>query len=248
MTPEAETYYKMQKKTLSHSAYKRLHENRWASNQFGLDMDAWDECVDSKYIPPEANNELDIIAAVDASYARDRTSVVSVFKRDGKLMLGPCTTWQPMKGGPMLDLEETAEKFIFEKLHQKFRLNVVFYDPAHMVRAAQALGKRGVRMEKYNQTSGNLLLMAQSLMDKLRYRSITFYPDADLRRQASSTSVSETPDGMKLEKGRTNAKVDSIVALAMAIIAAERRLPDFDNIEQQIMIVSANRDEEWLEA
>ena len=248
VTPRANQSYEHAHKTLTHSEFKRLHLNEWASNNFGLDMDSWDACVDPTYIPPEANQELDMVAAVDASYARDRTSVVSIFKRGGKFMLGPCATWQPIKGGPMLDLEETAEKFIFEKLHQKFRLGVVFYDPAHMVRAAQALTKRGVRMEKYNQTSGNLLLMAQSLMDKLRYRTLTMYRDEDLWKQASSTSVSETPDGMKLEKGRTNAKVDSIVALAMAIIAAERRLPDFDNIEQQIMIVSANRDEEWLEA
>jgi len=49
---------------------------------------------------------------------------------------------------------------------------------------------------------------------------LQLYPAADLRQQALSTVGIETSRGVRIGKDKTSKKIDAIVALAMACVAA----------------------------
>ena len=91
---QTKDYYKAQKQELRPLAYLRLHENRWVSSESGLfDMEKWDLCVSRKHKPPLPDKKIKLYAGVDASTKKDRSAVVSVYKEDGKLKLGPKRFW-----------------------------------------------------------------------------------------------------------------------------------------------------------
>ena len=78
----------------------------------------------------------------------------------------------------------------------------------------------GLRIDELPQTSPNTTRMGQALFDLLRGRNLTVYVADDLREQALNTVAVESPRGWRLAKDKTSKKIDAIVALAMACVAA----------------------------
>ena len=169
-----EEYYASQKRDLRLTNYLRLHENRWVSSETGLfDMEEWDRCVDAGHRPPLPGKGVYLYVGVDASVKRDRSAVVSVYRDGEVLKLGPKRFWQPSGESPM-DLEETMEGYL-EWLMQRYTVINVKYDPYQFHRSAVTLRKKGLPMEEFPQTGGNLTEMGQNLHDLVKYGNIVFY-------------------------------------------------------------------------
>ena len=62
--------------------------------------------------------------------------------------------------------------------------------------------------------------MGQALFDLLNGRALRLYAADDLRQQALNTVAVETPRGWRLAKEKAAKKIDAIVALAIACVAA----------------------------
>ena len=62
--------------------------------------------------------------------------------------------------------------------------------------------------------------MGQTLFDLLTGLNLEIYPADDLRQQALSTVAVESPRGWRIAKEKASKKIDAIVALAMASVAA----------------------------
>ena len=216
---QTEEYYSSQRTSLRPNTYLRLHENRWVSSESGLfDMDRWDACTDPAHSPPLPDKAIGLYVGVDASTKRDRAAVVSIYKEDGKLKLGPKRFWQPTKADP-LDLETTMEAYILE-LHRGYNLLRVNYDPFQFHRSAVTLAKTGLPMQEYPQTVPNLTEMGQNLYDQVHGGSVVFYPDKELRKEATVAIAKETTRGLRIAKEKTSQKIDQVVALAMAVAGA----------------------------
>jgi len=213
-TPE---YYKSQEQQLRPNNFLRLHKNMWVSSEAGLfNMDKWDDCVNSKHSPPLHDKSIGLYVGVDASVKKDRSAVVSVYRENGKVKLGPKRFWQPSPDDPM-DLEETMEAYLLE-LYEGYHLLSVRYDPFQFHRSATTLAKKGLPMEEFPQTSGNLTEMSQNLFDLVEYANIVLYLCKDLRYEATCAIAKETARGLRITKEKTTQKIDQIVALAMAAI------------------------------
>jgi hypothetical protein len=68
--------------------------------------------------------------------------------------------------------------------------------------------------------------MGQTLYDCLMGQALRMYLADDLREQAMHTVAVESPRGWRIAKQRASAKIDGIVALAMACVAALESKPD----------------------
>jgi hypothetical protein len=77
-----------------------------------------------------------------------------------------------------------------------------------------------ITMLEYNQVVGNLTVMANGLIDLIRQRRLLLYPSDELRLSAAQTVVIESSRGLRLGKTKQANRVDTIVALAMACVAA----------------------------
>lgn len=83
-----------------------------------------------------------------------------------------------------------------------------------------SLRNEGLPCEEFPQSIGNLTRAGQALFDLLNGRNLVLYPAVDLRQQALSTVSVETPRGFRIAKEKASKKIDAIVALSMAAVAA----------------------------
>ncbi len=212
-------YYESQRADLRVNTYLRLHENRWVSNESSLfDMEDFDACVDPDHRPPLPDRKIRLFVAADASVKKDRSAVVSVYRKDGLLHLGPFRTWQPSPKEPM-DLEATMEAYIKE-LHAGYDVAEVRYDPFQLHRSATTLNQAGIKMIEFPQTVGNMTDAGQALYDAVKHKVLKLYSDDELRREAKFAVGKETARGMRIVKEKASHKIDAIVALAMAVCGA----------------------------
>ncbi len=223
-------YYESQKTQLRFNTYLRLHENRWVSSESSMfDMDKWDACVHPEHSPPLPDKSIHLYVGVDASVKKDRSAVVSVYRDNGKVKLGPKRFWQPTAEEPM-DLEETMEKYLRE-LHRGYSLQSVFYDPYQFHRSATTLKKKGLPMTEYPQTIGNLTECGQAIYDLVEYGNIVLYSCKDMRFEATCAIGKETGRGIRIVKEKSTQKIDEIVALAMAVSGIVKVNPLFEDLE-----------------
>jgi len=82
------------------------------------------------------------------------------------------------------------------------------------------LKKMGLRIEEFPQTVGNTVKMASVLFDLLKGKRLALYPSEELRTQAMNTVAVESSRGFRIAKEKASKKIDAIVALSMAAVAA----------------------------
>jgi hypothetical protein len=161
---------------------------------------------------------IDLYLGVDAAPKRDSSGVVGVRKEGGRLVLALHKIWRPSPDHPM-DFEATIEAYL-RHVHADYRVRAIYVDPYQMHRSITTLAAAGLPIVEFPQTVANTTRMGQVLFDLLEGRNLTLYPSAELREQALNTVAIESPRGFRIAKERASKKIDAIVALAMACLAA----------------------------
>jgi len=115
--------------------------------------------------------------------------------------------------------KNTVEEDLRE-LNEQNDVVEIFADPYQMHRSITTLQAAGVPIKEYAQNQANCTLMGQTLCDLLTGLNLEVYPSDELRQQALSTVAVENPRGWRIAKEKASKKIDAIVALAMACVAA----------------------------
>jgi phage terminase large subunit-like protein len=203
------------------SAFQRMCLNEFAAaeSQF-VDLSSWDSCVLPTLTPVLENKSLPIWIGVDASVKRDSTALVAcAYDKKAKLVrLVKHQVFQPTPGDP-LDFEGTIEKTILE-WRERFMLRRVYFDPYQMAAVSQRLAKAGIKIEEFAQTIPNLTAATSNLFDLIQGRALVLYPDAAMRLAISRAILHESSRGWRLDKLKQQHRIDVVVALSMACLAA----------------------------
>ena len=69
----------------------------------------------------------------------------------------------------------------------------------------------------------NLTSASQNLFELIKAQSLVAYPDADLRLAIQRSIAVETSRGWRIAKEKASARIDVVVALAQAALAAVRK-------------------------
>jgi hypothetical protein len=218
---EAEIYYADQRSTLRPGTFDRLHMNRRASGEEAfIAMDAWDKCVDPEHRPCLPNFEHELFVGVDGSFKHDSAAVVAVYYdyEVEKVILAKHRVWQPSAYEP-LDIDATIGEYLRD-LHKVYRLSEIRYDPYQMHDLSTRLFANGLPMVEFPQSTPNLTSMSQNLFELIQAKNLVLYPDEYMRTCASHAVAVQSSRGWKISKEKTSAKIDVIVALAMATLAA----------------------------
>ena len=219
MAWQTDAYYAAQRRSLRPGTYLRLHENRWSTAETTfITPDMWDPCVDPEFAPLLPSQQHALFVGVDASTKRDSTAVVAVYRVEDKIILACHRIWQPSAHHP-LDLELTVEEYLRD-LHERYFVQKILCDPYQLHRSITTLQAAGLPIEEFAQTSANTTRMGQTLFDLLNGKNLRLYPAANLRAQALNTVAVESPRGWRIAKEKAARKIDAIVALAMACVAA----------------------------
>jgi phage terminase large subunit-like protein len=220
-TPDdAAAYYADQRETLRPGAFLRLHENmRATGSESFIPLEWWDRCVDVNHRPMLGGVPDVLFVGVDGSIKHDSAAVVACYfdRLAGKVVIARHRIWYPQ--GDALDLDSTIGDFLRE-LRRAYSLAEIRFDPWQMVNMAQQLTREGLPMLEYPQTVGNLTAMGQNLFDLIKSGNLIAYADDDLRQQISHAVAVESSRGWKIAKDKASLKIDAVVALAMAALAA----------------------------
>jgi hypothetical protein len=202
-------------------AYLRQIENRWVTSESPfIDMEHWDACTDLEAGPLLTEPWREVFIGVDASVKRDSTAVVAV-SWDGdaqKVRLIAHRIFQPSPSEP-LDFEGTIEATLRD-MAARFRPNEVRYDPWQMQASAQRLLQAGVPMVEFPQTQARLTDAGSNLYELVKGRNFVVYPDAQIRLAVQRSIAIETGRGWRIAKEKASHKIDVVVALALAALAA----------------------------
>jgi len=221
-------YYASQRRTLRPSTYLRLHENRWTTGVSSfITPELWDPCVEAARSPLFVSDHTHpLFVGVDAAQKHDYAAVVAVYRDGQKLVLATHRIWKPTPSDP-LDLEATIETYLRE-LHTRFRIAAIVVDPWQMARSIATLKTAGLPIRELPQTTASTTAFGQAFFDALKGKNLVMYPDAELRQQALNTVAIESVRGWRIAKEKASRKIDAIVALAMAVLAAVETEPAFD--------------------
>jgi len=209
--------------SLRPNQYLRMIENRFTStDDCFIDMDWFDSCVDPDLRPLTADKSLPVWVGVDASVKRDSTAIVAVTWDDKqkKVRLVWHRVFVPRSSDP-IDFEEMIEETILD-LRKRFLVRRVHYDPYQMQASAQRLRRLGVNIFEFPQSVPNLTRASQNLYELIKSGGIVLYPDDDIRLALQRSVAVESTRGWRIAKDKTSHKIDVVVALGMACVAAVR--------------------------
>jgi len=216
---QAVRYYAAQRSSLRPTAFARFHRNEWVSAESTfVTAELWDGCVDPTHQPVLADRRLRVVVGVDAGIKHDFASVQALAPADDQVIQVTGRIWRPSPKMP-LDLEETIEEYLWH-LVRSYDVVAIYVDPYQMHRSITTLAKAGVPIMEFPQTQANTTRMSQLLFDLLRSRRLVLFPDPDLREQALHTIAIETGRGLRIAKEKAAQKIDGIVALSIACVAA----------------------------
>jgi phage terminase large subunit-like protein len=207
--------------TLRPAQFERLILNRWvSSDSVFIPMNEWDACTDPNATALFRDKNLNVFAAIDASTKHDSTALALVGwdRAKEKLKLINLKTFQPSPDQP-LDFESTIEWTVLD-WKKRYHLRSVHVDPWQLASTAQRLRRAGVTVIEYAQSLPNLSAMAGNLFELVRSRTLSLYPDENLRRACAQAIVSESARGWKISKQTQSHKIDALISLAMAALAA----------------------------
>lgn len=105
-------------------------------------------------------------------------------------------------------------------LRKRFAVRKVLFDPWQMQATAQSLAKKGMHITEFPQTSANLTRASNNLRDLICGRNLLMYPDSNIRLAVSRAVAAETSRGWRIAKEKASHRIDVVVALAMAALAA----------------------------
>jgi phage terminase large subunit-like protein len=208
-------------RSLRPNAYQRLVLNEFASAESSfVDMSSWDACVVPSLVP--TLDRIPIWVGVDASVKRDSTALVacSFDKKTQVVRLVQHRVFTPTPGDP-IDFEGTIEATLLD-WRKRYIMRKTWFDPYQMQAVSQRLAKAHVPIEEYPQRVPNLTAATQNLFDLIQSRSFVLYPDAPMRLAASRAVIVESSRGWRLDKLKQAHKIDVVVALSMACLAAVR--------------------------
>lgn len=209
--------------------FRRLYLNQWTSSESRwVPMDVWDSCSGEANIAPGD----EVFIAIDGAAKRDSTAVAIVAPRDDSTMDVQVRVFEPPdQQGGIIDPEQ-VENFIRD-VFQTYHVVEGHFDPALFFRSAQILIDEGYELLEFPQSHSRMVPASQALFDAIMERRIRHGGDAKLREHADSAVARETGRGWRLDKERTakGVRIDAVVALAMAVYAAEQVIDTRPSVE-----------------
>ncbi|MGP0083245.1 MAG: hypothetical protein ACLP0B_06430 [Steroidobacteraceae bacterium] len=208
------------RRSLRPNQYLRMIERFVASESSFIGLDAWGACVDPAVTPVLTDKALRVWIGVDASAKHDSIAIVACTwdRTAQRVRLVTHKVFQPSPQDP-LSFEDAIEGTVLD-LQKRFRVVKVLFDPWQMQAVSQRLARAGIKVEKFPQSPGNLIIASQNLYEMIDGRNLVLYPNAEMRLAVSRAVAIETSRGWRIGKEKQSYKIDVVVALAMACYAA----------------------------
>lgn len=179
-----------------------------------IDEAEWDACKGD----PALDLARHWTIGVDIGQVFDSSAVVTVGVVDGKIHVRS-RIWDPQPGKPLTVGQ--VEAHVFAEA-ESGRVREIGYDPMRFNRSAEVLEERGLKMVEFPQTHGRMVPASNTLYDLVREGKIVHDGDPGLKKHVMAGIAAETDAGWRISKKKSKAKIDALIALAIAADIAWR--------------------------
>jgi phage terminase large subunit-like protein len=190
-------------------AFARYHANQWVGPEGAwLPPGAWNLCVGQ----PEFTPGEDIWVGVDVGGERSATAVTWI---NPGLHVG-CAIYHGDQG--VLDaIDKTRE------LAGRFNVREVCFDPWRFSQGAQELEAEGITVTAFPQSDARMIPASDRLYRAIVEQRLTLPGNHELRAHAHAAVARHSRRGWRIDKATRADNIDSIIALCMALEAAENQ-------------------------
>jgi phage terminase large subunit-like protein len=197
-----------QREAVQRSAYERFHLNRWTVGEHHwLPIGAWARCADPtvKIFPAER-----IFVGVDVGGERSASAVAWVtedLRVDSEIFHG--------------NEAVLACAAKVRELAEDFNVVEVIADPWRFQQSMLELAERGIRVTEFPQSNARMGPASERLHAAIVEGRLTHPDDPALNGHVRQAIARDTPRGWRIDKAKSRDNVDGVVAMAMAVEAAE---------------------------
>ncbi len=190
-------------------AFARYHANQWtAVEHHWLPPGAWSSCARDYTI--EAGEA--VWLGVDVGGSRAASAVV----------------WatEDLRVGSVIFQGDEAVLEVLEKVRELagyYDVRAVYFDPWRFQQGALELQREGLLTVEFAQSNARMVPASERLYAAVVEERLQQPNDPELNAQVAAAVAKDTPRGWRLEKSARSSQIDAVVALAMAVEAAERR-------------------------
>jgi phage terminase large subunit-like protein len=198
-----------QREAVPDLAYRRFHANQWTEREgHWLPPGAWQACEGEPVLEPGE----DIWVGVDVGGERSASAVVWV---NANLHVG-VAIYHGDAG--VLDCVDKVRELAGE-----FNVREVVFDPWRFGQGAQELEAEGIMVNAFPQSDTRMVPASLRLYSAIVEQRLILPDNAELRQHAAAAIAKHGRRGWRLDKPERAANIDAIVALAMAVEAAEQK-------------------------
>lgn len=179
-----------------------------------IDEAEWDACRGEVLLDRASHWTL----GIDIGQVFDSSGVVTVGMVDGKLHVRS-RIWSPEPGRPITIGEVEAHVM---REAETGRVREIGYDPMRFNRSAEVLEERGLRMIEFPQSHSRMVPASNTLYDLIREGNIVHDGGSLFKQHVMAGVAAETDQGWRISKKKSKAKIDALIALAIAADLAVR--------------------------
>lgn len=206
-------------KQSSETSVRRWRLNQWVRSQESwLPEGAWAQCVAPEI---QLDPDLPVWVGIDMALKRD-TIGICIAQPQGERCVVRAKIWNPETDG----IDIAGVEAYLREIHNTYEVREFVYDPAFFERSAEALSDEGMNLVTFSQSAARMIPACGNAYEMIVAKKIAHDGSPTFTDQVLSAAQRMSDKGWTLSKGKSRRKIDSCIAMVMALDRATSRPPD----------------------
>jgi phage terminase large subunit-like protein len=197
-------------KQSSETSVRRWRLNQWVRSQESwLPEGAWAQCVAPEI---QLDAELPVWVGIDMALKRD-TIGICIAQPQGEKCVVRAKIWNPEIDG----IDIAGVEAYLREIHNTYEVREFVYDPAFFERSAEALSDEGMNLVTFPQSASRMIPACGNAYEMIVSKKVAHDGSPTFTDQVLSAAQRMSDKGWTLSKGKSRRKIDSCIAMVMAL-------------------------------
>ena len=197
-------------KQSSETSVRRWRLNQWVRSQESwLPEGAWAQCVAPEI---QLDPDLPVWVGIDMALKRD-TIGICIAQPQGERCVVRAKIWNPEVDG----IDIAGVEAYLREIHNTYEVREFVYDPAFFERSAEALSDEGMNLVTFPQSAARMIPACGNAYEMIVSKKVAHDGSPTFTDQVLSAAQRMSDKGWTLSKGKSRRKIDSCIAMVMAL-------------------------------
>jgi phage terminase large subunit-like protein len=197
-------------KQSSETSVRRWRLNQWVRSQESwLPEGAWAQCVAPEI---QLDPDLPVWVGIDMALKRD-TIGICIAQPQGERCVVRAKIWNPEIDG----IDIAGVEAHLREIHNTYEVREFVYDPAFFERSAEALSDEGMNLVTFPQSASRMIPACGNAYEMIVSKKVAHDGSPTFTDQVLSAAQRMSDKGWTLSKGKSRRKIDSCIAMVMAL-------------------------------